>query len=146
VRYREIPVESDWWGRLFIYVAISRTRIYLNASTKIRPSNSLTPQMASWSSFPRDIRLHILTQFTADVIADLTGLGHLLGDSAERGILDLSLRRLDRASWPAKPKPLKSLVSILTTCREFHYVISEEVRFACSPSSLVYIKACQVRQ
>lgn len=91
------------------------------------------------------LRLQILTKFCADVIGELSGLSYYLNASTERGILNLELNDLERSSWPAYPNPLKSFVSALTTCREFYYIIAEQVSLGAPNSAIDFVRACQVK-
>ena len=108
-------------------------------------ANSVVHQrMASWDSFPREIRVRILERFCADVICDLTGLAGVFNGTGDLGLLHCSVYKLERASWPPEPVALKSFISALATCHEFHYIISQEAAFGRMPA-IEFVRACQVK-
>lgn len=87
--------------------------------------------MASWDSLPHDIRLLLLRTFCIEIINNFKSLRKSVWLTADKSYFDTELEHADSPplAWPPTPAPLKSFMSALTSCREFNYIIMQEVKF-----------------
>jgi hypothetical protein len=99
--------------------------------------------MSSWENFPRDVRLLILKTVCLEAIGSFKSLRKTIEDETEPDFLDASSELRYQATragkrgkgrwrsyqWPPGPTALKTYFSVINTCREFHNVVMNEIRF-----------------
>jgi hypothetical protein len=81
----------------------------------------------SWEGFSRELRLAILETFCAELIEKFERLPNEIGANFPWKYFDIEYNELNK--WPPGPESLKDFMAAITTCREFHHIITHAIKF-----------------